>query len=288
MGGAYVIRAVRCTLAEARALLAVERQTLGDSLYTADEVLDVLRRPEHHAYVATQADQMVGFSSCIETLTVWGKRLEIDMLGVLPTHRHRGLGTALVTRSIRAARDRGVRDLRAVVAADNVASQVAFRRAGLAALPHPFDMLIYEITGVEPVAFLPEGWTWQIERDNTSGPPGGYGVSSAVGGSHLEVHSLRDQEGTTRATAECLEVHTLAYRGLWLEALWGASPRAIRLAARVIAERGKALGLDEVGYLARPTNKVDHGVSNSADLVREGYQNVGSYLVFSRVHTRSS
>ena len=255
-------------------MLAVERKSLGDSSYTAREILEVLRRPEHYAYVACLGSTVVGFCSCLETASDQGSRLELDMLGVLPAHRSRGLGTALVRTSIREALRRGARKFRSVVAVDNVASHLVFLGAGLVASPHRFDMMIYEISDIEPVAFLPERWTWHT---GGLGRPESTSPGLACG---QETHTLKDQAGAIAAMVECLQVHTLAYRGLWLEKLWGASRRATRLAARAAVERVKVLGLDEIGYLASSRGDADDQASNSAALLREGYKRVGSYHVF--------
>lgn len=278
MSRAYLVRPVRHTLAEAAALLTVEHKSLGDSPYAAREILEVLRRPEHYAYVACLGSTVVGFCSCFETASDQGSRLELDMLGVLAAHRHRGLGTALVRTSMSEALRRGVREFRAVVAVDNVASHLVFVGAGLVALPHRFDMMIYEISGRLPVDFLPEGWSWHA---------GGLGRPEPASDgftSGRETHTLKDQAGAIAAVAQCLQVHTLAYRGLWLEKLWGASKRATRLAARAVVERAKVLGLDEIGYLAPSRSDADAQASNSAALLRVGYKTIGSYHVFRARH----
>jgi len=274
VSGAYLVRPVRHTLPEAGALLAVERKSLGDSPYAAREILKVLRRPEHYAYVACLGSMVVGFCSSFETASDQGSRLELDMLGVLPAHRHRGLGTALVRTSMGEALRRGVREFRAVVAVDNVASHLVFVGAGLATLPHRFDMMIYEISGRRPLGFLPEGWS--LHAGGLGRPePASDGLASG-----RETHTLKDQAGAIAAMAQCLQVHTLAYRGMWLEKLWGASKRATRLAARAVVERAKVLGLDEIGYLAPSRGDADDQASNSAALLGEGYKRVGSYHVF--------
>ncbi len=58
---------VEATLADAEALLAVERQSLQDSPYTSAEVQQVLLRPEHAAYLAWRGAEPVGLCSCFET-----------------------------------------------------------------------------------------------------------------------------------------------------------------------------------------------------------------------------
>ena len=250
------IRRAEATLADAEALLAVERQSLKDSPYTPEEVRQVLSRPEHRAYLAWRGGEPVGFCSCFETPTDTGPRLELDLLGVVPAHRGRGLGTRLIRYSIAQALCEGIRAFRAVVAVDNGASQGAFRRAGLLPEPRPRVLLIYEVRGNAPRGFLPPGWRWQA---HDQGP--------------RQIHSLYAEQGDLVASAECLEVHTCAYSGLWLERGWACSPQAEQYLARALVERAKALNLDEVGYLA-PIPALPDADEAWLPWLREGYQRV--------------
>jgi len=275
-----VIRRAEATLAEAEALLAVERSSLQDSPYTPQEVLQVLQRPEHHAYLAWQGAEAVGFCSCFETPTEGGPRLEIDLLGVLPAHRRRGLATRLIAHSLDQASRRGLRAFRGVVAVDNIASQGAFYRAGLRAEPQPRTMLIYEVRGVAPCAFLPPGWTWQVHEQGHWRTPAGDQTFSAAGPVRT-VHRFCAEQGSLAALAECLQVHTLSYRGLWLEQLWANSPQAQQCLARALVERAKVLDLDEVGYLAPRLTTTDAAEEGLIPWLREGYQRVERlYWVF--------
>ncbi len=254
----YVVQKILPTWTEAEALLAVERATLGDSPYEVAHILELLRRPEHYAYLATLESTPVGFCSCLETPTRDGPQLELDMLGVLAAYRGRGVATQLVRRAMEDALQRGAARFRAIVREDNVASQRVFERAGLSPSACAYDMLVYEIRGCVPLAFLPEGWTWSL-------------APLAPG---LEAHELRDATGVPMATAECLQVHTLAYVGLWLEQLWAASDQAQALIGRAVVERAKALSLDEVGYLLPQTE-----ACRSDALLREGYRRTGRYII---------
>lgn len=254
----YVVQKILPTPTEAEALLAIERATLGDSPYEAAHILELLQRPEHHAYLATLEGAPVGFCSCLETPTRDGPQLELDMLGVLTAHRGRGVATRLIRRATEDALRRGVERFRAVVREDNIASRRVFERVGLSPSACAYDMLVYEIRGYAPLAFLPRGWTWSF-------------VPLAPG---LEMHELRDAAGARVAVAECLQVYTLAYAGLWLEQLWASSERSQALAGRALVERAKALSLDEVGYLLPQTE-----ARYSDALLREGYRYAGRYII---------
>ena len=269
MNGDYSIRRAQLTLAEAENLLAAERQSLGDSPYTPPGILAVMRRPEHYTYVACLGGITVGFCSCFETPSDEGSRLEIDLLGVMPEHRGHGLAAGLIGYGVAEARQRGASRFRGVVAAQNLASQRAFQRAGLAPSPTPCTMLMYILQGNSPVSFLPAGWEWHVDK-----------IGSVL---RYTLHAPTPASPSFSrrvALAECLEVYTLSYHGLWLETIWAASSEVEQVMARAIVEHAKIQDMDEVGYLApqaHPGTETDH-----AAFIREGYQNAGSYLRFTR------
>ena len=271
-----VIRRARATLADATALLHVERQSLAESPYSPDEILRIIRRPEHFAYLARIDEIAVGFCSCIEVPADGGLRLEIDMLGVSPEQSGRGIGAKLIAHSTLQAERRGVPRFRAVVSVDNLASQRAFRRAGLEAGPDPVVMLVFEIRGNAPVPLLPPGWHWHTAKQGVVCVPGQPPLRFTASGRGREVHSLRDRRGNVVGVTECLQVHTIAYRGLWVEKLWATSNSHCRLVARALVERTKTLGFDEVGYLL-PRGQRE---KSSIPLIREGFLDSGSYLLF--------
>lgn len=264
------IRRAEATLTDAEALLTVERQSLKDSPYTPAEVQQVLLRPEHYAYLAWEGAQPVGFCSCFETPAEGGARLEIDLLGVVPERRGRGLGTRLIRHSMAQALRRGLHSFRAVVAVDNIPSQTAFRRAGFAPEPWPRVLLVYEVRGVAPQEFLPPGWRWQVYDSGWWCAPDDSLVCSAQGPAR-QVHGLYGANGDLVALAECLEVYTLAYCGLWVERCWACSSQAQQYLARALVEQAKTRDLDEVGYLAPSMLEADEGL---LPWLREGYQRV--------------
>jgi ribosomal protein S18 acetylase RimI-like enzyme len=250
------IRPVRTILADATALLAVEQRSLGDSPYTPEEALAILRRREHHAHLALAEGRPVGFCSTFETSTDAGPRLELDMLGVHPDYRGRGIATALLRAAIAEAHNRGIRLFRGVVAADNLPSQRAFERAGLRHDALPRDLTVYEVRGDAPLPYLPEGWQAHVMP---------------------EALHIRDDEGRTVALAEVQRAYTLAYRGLWLERHWAATPRALLVLALGLVERARALDLDEVGYLAPPASEAPARDNEAVTWARAGYRVVGRY-----------
>ena len=86
--------------------------------------------------------------------------------------------------------------------------------------------------------------------------------------------------GRLVGTGECLCVHTLTYRGLWIEGLATESQEARHWLARAIVERAKALDLDQVGYLAPRRATPDFAEAPDVlALVRGGYRIMGSYFI---------
>ncbi len=268
-----IIRRAEPVLDDARALLAVEHESLGDSPYSPRQIASILGRPEHHAYLAFVGDEAVGFCSCMQTPLGCEGQLEIDMLGVTAAHRRQGIGASLVAHGVGEALERGVGSFRAVVAVDNVASRRTFQSVGFAR-ESAVDMMVYQVRGRKPVPFLPSGWTWRTLF-------GGALCTSALSqtfdttGSGREVHHLQDERGNLVAAAECLQVQTMAYVGLWVEKLEMSSQGITERMARALAERAKGLDVDELGYLL-PRQETD---DVSISLVAAGYENVGEYLV---------
>lgn len=268
----YTLRPARAVLEDAHTVRLVEQASLGDSQYTSSEVLRVLRRPEQYAYLLAQGDTGAAFCSCIETPSDSGVRLEVDMLGVLPQHRGRGLATRLVDHAIAQARRRGVRRFRALVAADNVASRRVFLKAGFQ-VSSVHDMLLYLLRGLDRVPFLPPDWRWHRACDGLFHPQGVHTPAFSASGLGREVHWLTDSHCAIQAMAEGQEVETLVYRGLWVERLWGASPGACAMAARALAERSKETALDEVGLLWPQSSSQGLVLA----LFREGFERMGAY-----------
>jgi ribosomal protein S18 acetylase RimI-like enzyme len=271
----YTIRKARPTEQDAAALRLAEQHSLGDSDYASAEVLQVLRRPEQHTYLAVSDGngEVAGFCSCIETPAAGGAlRLEIDMLGVIAAHRRQGVARRLVGRAMDEAVERGVRACRSVVAVGNVASQGVFRSAGFVAGSAPLRMVTYDILGLHPVEFLPAGWRLQAVGEGVIPAPDG-DTPFEAGGAGRWVHRLEGADGRLQALSEVLEVHTLAYYGMWVERLWVASDVALGVMFRGLIERAKTLDMDMVSRMW-PTD----GDAGALDvLLRAGYQVVGEY-----------
>ena len=280
MDDALCIRRAQPTLADAAALSAVERVSLRDSDYAPSEICEILQRVEHYAYLACVGGGVVGFCSCLETPHRSGWRLDIDMLGVKPAFRGRGVATHLLCYAIRDAARRGLAAVRAVVAKDNAASRRAFAKAGLSIVPDPRtgaksprDMPVYAPRGNTARPFLQPGWTWHSARDSVfAGPAPGTGTSLSPGRGAW-VGWLEDGAGHRAAAAECLDVQTLSYRGVWVERVWSHRDDAVRYLALGLVEHAKSQGLDEIGFL-RPQSGTER---ERLAWIRSGYEQRGAY-----------
>jgi ribosomal protein S18 acetylase RimI-like enzyme len=265
-------------LATAQSILAIESVSLQDSGYTPHEVVDILAAEDHRAYIAYKGSQAVGFCSCFITFWVDGAQLEIDMLGVIPEHRGRGIATAMVRRALADARKEGISHARAVVEVENRASQGVFRRLGFAienrqrsTSDAPCDvvqMLVYDLfhaasrTGAE----LPHGWR----------------VKQQIQGPGADVWILWDEQGRQLAEAETRQVQTLSYTGLWVEALWADTPTALRAMTNLLIDEAARRRLDEVGYLAASLVSSDDDIGVGANAPWVGWIRVGRYQIWSK------
>jgi len=276
----YIVRRAQPTLAMAEGILRVEQQSLADSPYSANEILDVMRRPEHLTYVALCDARIVGFCSSFVTLSQQGAQLELDMLAVFPEHRCRGLGTRLLSQSMADAQSRNVGRFHGVVAGANVASKRTFVRAGLAPANPLSDMLVYQIRGAMPVD-LPSGATPEVHGDDECPLPASGGQLFGARGPNRRLVQVMSERGNTIALAECQFVYTFSYQGVWVERVWVASQSAHGPLARAIVEWAKTTDADEVGYLM-PREETRTGLQSRLAWVRQGYEDAGPHVVFVR------
>lgn len=246
-----------------------------DSGYTPHEVVDILAAEDHRAYIAYKGSQAVGFCSCFITFGMDGTQLEIDMLGVIPEHRGRGVATAMVEQALMDAQAEGIGQARALVRMSNSASQGVFRRLGFqpnggqgaecSDRPTDVQMLVYDLNDTPPPGgeTLQEGW--QVERHAQ-----GHGA---------EIWRMYDERGRRLAEAETQQVQTLSYAGFWLETLWADTPAALRAMTDMVVHEAARRGLDEVGYLA-PQPRGTHGdigagcIELWADWIRVGWYQI--------------
>ena len=294
------IRQFAGTLSDARGLIEVDGETFRQCDYAPAYLLDLLSGPHHWAAVAEDEGRVVGFVSAFETHGLAGDRWEVDELAVRPAYRGRGWGTRLVASAVaRGAAASGLVQARALVAARNLASQRAFEKVGFRAQAE-VDLLLYEVGGRVP---RPQATGAPLVREARQvGTPGAgvagadAGAIAALGGRPVaEVAALIErpdlsyllaEEGErTVGYAELIEVHTLQYRGYWLESLviCAGTARADRrriakaLFSAAIEAAKRDLVLDLVGYLASREDK-----GRYAACVGEGFRRIEADRVYVR------
>ena len=101
-----------------------------------DWIARVSLESNHATLVETRGDDLIGFVDAFSTVAADGVlRWEVDLLGVAPAWRGRGVAGRLVQRAVEVGRERGARRARALVRIDNTASLRVFERCGFAAEP---------------------------------------------------------------------------------------------------------------------------------------------------------
>ncbi len=107
----------------------------------------------HVTLLETDGSRLVGFVDCFATAAQDGAvRWEVDLLGVHPDCRGRGIATHLVSAAVEAGRDFGAMRMRALVKVDNTASLRTFQRCGFKLDATIYDLCISEQSVREHVA----------------------------------------------------------------------------------------------------------------------------------------
>jgi GNAT superfamily N-acetyltransferase len=255
--------------ADVAELLHVERRSLGDSDLSVDEALAVLQLPPHLCLGAYVGEALVGFLFCFETYAVAGPRLELDMLGVLPERRNRGVATALIRAAIERARASSAALARAVVRTDNAASLAAFLKAGLSVAGEA-ALLIWE----RPTPGLASP---ALASASLGSETLGCGMLRAPGKPYLNARrAWLVRAGGAVASAIALQVNTLAYRGCWIEELAGACAEDRAALATLLGNASLQQGLHEAGMLALTNDVATHSA-----MLAQGWQEAGTFYVLS-------
>lgn len=97
-----------------------------------DFLAERLRREESVIFVAVIDDRLAGFAQLYPTFSsVAGKRAWIlNDLFASPDHRRRGVGEALLTKTLEHARESGAAWVTLSTAVDNIAAQTLYRKFG--------------------------------------------------------------------------------------------------------------------------------------------------------------
>lgn len=102
--------------------------------------------PRHHIAVALDGDRVVGFASAVDYVHPDKPRqMWINEVGVAPTHRNRGAGTALIDLIVAHARSIGCTEAWVLTDEDNAAANAIYRRVGGVAQEPPQRMYSFQL-----------------------------------------------------------------------------------------------------------------------------------------------
>jgi len=273
------------TVEQCQAIVALERDAFGEADYPpAERVADVLQRKGQRAWLAYDpaGRGYVGFVTAFETQSLLGHRVEIDLLAVHEAARGRGLGSSLVEAAVESWEHSGAHEARALVRLGNCASERAFERAGLQPSPH-----VVELLSTSAPLEMPRNGLLQARLANRADLerivtlwPGAVRDRSALDPltetSDAAVFVLR-QGRRLVGFVELLEIHTVAYSGVWIESLvcrWDdpyVVGRLLAAADEWVAQRGLHL----MGALVDMRREALRSV-----LIAFGFHSAGQYRFF--------
>lgn len=122
------MKLIRATATECEEMAAVHAEAFGAKAWRADEFEDLLEGEGIYGYLA-KATQPAGLILC----RVAGDEVEVLTLGVADASRRRGVGAALLSAALPAARDLGATEAFLEVAVDNPGAIALYERLGFAA-----------------------------------------------------------------------------------------------------------------------------------------------------------
>jgi ribosomal protein S18 acetylase RimI-like enzyme len=269
------IRRFDGSLADAQAILATEHAAWSDSPYSAEQVHAMLTRGPQRAWLAIVDAQVAGFVIAFATHGLQEPRWEIDLLAVHPSYRRQGLATALIRAATAFGAGQAAR-ARAFVATDNAPSARAFHRAGFVSQPETRALLIHRAGGSSP--HRPLGSTGITVRPTTDvGKASAWLPDKPTWADHPGMTLLlAEQDGEPAGYAELLQVETLLYRGVWIEALSAPQRPARDLLIHEAMALTSTRGLQELGAMV-PASEWRLREA----LVSMGFRSLGDFYWFS-------
>jgi len=111
--------------ADLPALTRLEQETL-ENPWTTEQLAEELARPDSRCLVAEEGGAVTGYALARLAAGV----LELLRIGVSPAHRRRGVGGALLTAVVEAARHGGAEEIWLEVRAGNRAAIALYERGG--------------------------------------------------------------------------------------------------------------------------------------------------------------
>lgn len=120
----------------------------GDANASIERIRQVISLPSHDTHTVIVGSRVAGFVNGFLTQSAEGiRRWELDLLAVHPEFRGRGLGQALLTRSVSSGFKRGAAYSRGLIRIGNSPSEKAFAHSGYQRLPDPCGLYVSTATG---------------------------------------------------------------------------------------------------------------------------------------------
>ncbi len=149
------------TQSDAPALAQLIRATGLDDNPDPERIARVSLESNHVTLVETAVDgALIGFVDAFSTISQNGTlRWEVDLLGVHPDHRGRGVAQSLIHEALQRGKGAGLTEARALVHIENAASANAFQRCGFSLddlMQQLFisDQSVAEMGPIPPDAYL--------------------------------------------------------------------------------------------------------------------------------------
>ncbi|MBZ0294986.1 MAG: GNAT family N-acetyltransferase [Anaerolineae bacterium] len=122
---------IRANQNHAEALSTLMRSVWADISLDPAYIHSLLAQPDRATYLAVEGGQLIGFVDGFMTqISSQEPRWEVDLLGVHPDYRGRGMATALVKKSTQFGKQAGAHSGRCLIAAGNTGSEKAFAHSG--------------------------------------------------------------------------------------------------------------------------------------------------------------
>ncbi len=124
----------------------------------------------HATLVETNGDDLIGFVDAFSTVAADGVlRWEVDLLGVHPEWRGRGIARRLVARVVEIGQEQGAQFARALVRVDNVASLRVFERCGFVAEPTVCRLYVADAAPTAAIVAPPDAYLIAVSTLTYSG-----------------------------------------------------------------------------------------------------------------------
>ena len=122
---------VRSLSLEDESLLLEAEPGLFDDEIRPKLVTEFLRDPRHHLVAAIEQGAIIGFLSALHYVHPdKPAELWINEVGVVPTHRHKGVGKALITAALSIGRELGCRQAWVLTDSENEPAKALYASAG--------------------------------------------------------------------------------------------------------------------------------------------------------------